>query len=357
MSERAGYLALETGECYAGLFAGRAPAVGEVVFNTSHSGYEEMATDPSYFSQILVCTAPMQGNYGSSKEAWESRRLWIEGYVCLELQNTPRDSSWKNTLAQNNVPLLHEVDTRRLVLRLREGGTPWGALVETHSQEEALHLAKKLIAEKKSQPQDWAFAVTRTSVELLQGLKPSGPRLAVLDFGCKENTLMELRKRSSEVAVFPSRTPAEEIRKYNPQGLLLSNGPGDPVNVEVACETVQALLGWRPIFGICMGHQILALALGARTYRLRFGHRGSNHPIRDDLLRRIYVTSQNHGYAVSEKGWPSDLEVTHVNLNDQSIAGIFARGKKALSVQFHPESCPGPHDSVALFDYFLGMVQ
>ena len=190
-------------------------------------------------------------------------------------------------------------------------------------------------------------------MEVRKGAVANGPRVALLDFGCKENTFVELLKKCSEVAVFNSRTPERMIRDWNPNGLFLSNGPGDPAAVQEATETVRSLLGWKPLFGICMGHQILSRALGASTYRLKFGHRGGNHPVRDDLTQQIYVTSQNHGYAVDDRTLPSDARVTHVNLNDNTVEGIECKAKKCASVQFHPESHPGPRDARLLFDYFL----
>ena len=348
-----GYLVLESGEIFKGFWRGGSDRAGEVVFNTSHSGYEEIATDPSYFRQIMVMTAPMQGNYGASQKFWESRKIWLEGFICLEMQSSSRDSSWLKTLTSCGVPVLTDLDTRALVLRLREKGTPWGALVTANNESEAKTKAVTLIEKSKKIDPDWVYQVSRTSVEDLPGLNPKGPKVAVLDYGCKENTLRELIKRCREVRVFPSRARPEEIKAWQPDGIMLSNGPGDPQDVQQAVETVQALLGWRFIFGICMGHQILALALGAKTYKLKFGHRGSNHPIRDEVLNRIYMTSQNHGYAVDRQSLPNGVQVTHTNLNDNTVSGITATDKRCLGVQFHPESHPGPHDAVGLFDYFI----
>lgn len=348
-----GYLVLESGEVYAGLSHGGQDRAGEVVFNTSHSGYEEIATDPSYFTQIVVMTAPMQGNYGVQDEVWESRKLWIEGFMCLEVQDTPRDQAWKKRLTDNGIPLLTEIDTRNLVLRLRQGGTPWGALVEAATEEEAKKKAATLIAKKKEMEKDWVYLTSRPEAEVRRGENMVGPRVAVLDFGSKENILRELQNRCSEVKIFNSRSSIKDILDYNPDGIMLTNGPGDPADVKVATGTVRELLGVKPIFGICMGHQILALALGAKTYKLKFGHRGSNHPIRDTLLNQIYMTSQNHGYAVEAGSLPSDVKVTHVNLNDGTVAGFYSEKQKCLGIQYHPESCPGPHEASGLFSYFI----
>ncbi|MFS4459674.1 glutamine-hydrolyzing carbamoyl-phosphate synthase small subunit [Bdellovibrio sp. HCB2-146] len=347
------YLVLESGETYQGQWHGGEERAGEVVFNTSHSGYEEIATDPSYLSQIVVMTAPMQGNYGVENEVWESRRMWIEGFICLEVQDTERDQAWKKRLLENKIPLLTEIDTRQLTLRLRQGGTPWGALVQANSEAEAQKKAQALIAPKKSMDKDWVYMASRKDSEVRKGQNMVGPRIAVLDFGSKENILRELQSRCSEIKIFNSRASVGEIMSYNPDGIMLTNGPGDPADVQVAIGTVRELLGQKPIFGICMGHQVLALALGAKTYKLRFGHRGSNHPIDDRLLNQIYVTSQNHGYGVEAQSLPADVKITHINLNDGTVAGFYSEKRKCLGIQYHPESCPGPHEAQGLFSYFI----
>ncbi|WP_413585151.1 glutamine-hydrolyzing carbamoyl-phosphate synthase small subunit [Bdellovibrio sp. HCB274] len=348
-----GWLVLETGEVYQGAWHGGENRAGEVVFNTSHSGYEEIATDPSYFSQIVVMTAPMQGNYGIEDEAWESRQLWIEGFICLEVQDSERDQAWKKRLIENKIPMLTELDTRHLVLRLRKGGTPWGALVQAADQNQAKAIAQDLISKKKTLDKDWVYLASRPAPEVRRGENMVGPRVAVLDFGSKENILRELQNRCSEIKIFNSRSSVQEIMDYNPDGIMLTNGPGDPADVKVAIGTVKELLGVKPIFGICMGHQILGLALGGKTYKLKFGHRGSNHPIQDQILNQIYMTSQNHGYAVDPATLPDDVKVTHTNLNDGTVAGFYSEKRKCLGIQYHPESCPGPHEASGLFSYFV----
>ncbi|MCB0350523.1 MAG: glutamine-hydrolyzing carbamoyl-phosphate synthase small subunit [Bdellovibrionales bacterium] len=348
---------LESGQSFKGQFRGGLSRAGEVVFNTSHSGYEEMATDPSYFSQILVTTAPQQGNYGIDRSSWESKNIWINGFVCLEIQNSKRDSSWLNLLKENGVPILSGVDTRELVLVLRSQGTTWGAISQFDDLDKAKAEASELIQAAKKQPADWTQLVCSKKIEDRKGLKENGPKVAVLDFGAKENILRELVLRCREIRVFPSGASADEILAWSPDGLLLTNGPGDPADVLSGIRTVRELLGKKYIFGICMGHQVLALAMGAKTYKLKFGHRGSNHPISDKLLGRVYVTSQNHGYNVDQQSLPEDVVVTHINLNDETVAGIKCERLKCMSVQFHPESHPGPHDAVGLFDYFVNQIR
>ncbi len=353
-----GWLVLESGESFEGdwVSADTPGRAGEIVFNTSHAGYEEIATDPSYFSQIVVMTMPMQGNYGVDPAIWESKKIWIEGFVCLEMQSSKRESGWKNLLAKNDIPALHQVDTREVVEKLRQQGTPWGALVPARNSLEAVALAKNLISQAKDKPRDWAFIASRKERELIKGDIPIGARVAVIDFGCKENILRELKARASVIEVFPSRVSAEEVLQWSPDGVMLTNGPGDPGDVEVAPQTVKALLNKVPIFGICMGHQVLSIALGAKTYKLKFGHRGSNHPIEDQLLNRIYMTSQNHGYGVDASTLPGHVKVTHVNLNDRTVAGFFSEELNCLGIQYHPESRPGPHDASSLFDFFFNQM-
>ena len=347
------FLVLETGQCFRGRHWGGGEKAGEVVFNTAHSGYEEMATDPSYFSQIVVMTAPHQGNYAENSDYWESENIWIEGFVCLNIQNSSRDAGWKDKLVRHNVPVLDGVDTRSLTLTLRNHGSIYGAIVESDSEDKAQKKAQVLIQKSKSREKDWPYLISLSSPVLHKGKCAGGPRVAVLDFGCKNNILQELLERCSEVKVFPSRTSPEEITAWKPEGLLLSNGPGNPADVQTAVDTVRSLIGRYFMFGICMGCQILALALGGQTRKLKFGHRGVNHPVKDLLNKQIYITSQNHGYVVVEGSLPSSVQVTHINLNDQTIQGFFSESKKILAVQFHPENHPGPEDSLFLFDSFV----
>ncbi|MCB0393222.1 MAG: carbamoyl-phosphate synthase small subunit, partial [Bdellovibrionales bacterium] len=238
-----GFLILESSESYSGRWLGGKDRAGEVVFNTSHCGYEEIATDPSYFSQIMVMTAPMQGNYGSRIEDSESSQPHIQGFIALEIQNTKDNSSWKTRLENSGIPLLDSIDTRKLVLRLRESGTPWGALIQAENLDEARGKAKGLIDKLKAEDSDWVWAVSRKSPEEFKGNTANGPRVALLDYGAKQNIIRELQKTCSAVKVFPSRATAKEIQAWEPNGIMLSNGPGDPDNVKVAVQTIKDLLG------------------------------------------------------------------------------------------------------------------
>lgn len=350
-----GFLYLEDGRYFEGEWLGGEPKAGEVIFNTSHNGYEEIATDPSYFGQIMVMCAPMQGNYGVDSSFWESRQLWIEGFVALDIET--KDTSWLERLADFKIPILNGIDTRELVLYLRDKGTMLGAIVKAASPEAAKAEAIQLMEKHKTLDKDWVNTVSAKEKKVLSGASSSGPRVAVFDYGCKQNIIRELLKRCREIAIFPSRSTAKEIADWKPDGILLSNGPGDPAEVQKTVEVVQEFLGKKVIFGICMGHQILARALGAKTYRLKFGHHGANHPVKDMRNGKIYVTSQNHGYAIDKATLPSDVKVSHVNLNDNTVSGIEYKQKKCFSVQFHPECYPGPRDAGVLFDEYIEWIQ
>ncbi|PIT99690.1 MAG: carbamoyl-phosphate synthase small subunit [Bdellovibrionales bacterium CG10_big_fil_rev_8_21_14_0_10_45_34] len=348
---RKGFVVLETREVFEGYWVGGAASVGELVFNTSHSGYEEIATDPSYLNQIVVMTAPMQGNYGVVPETRQSENFHIKGFVCLDIQNSDRDRSWSEILTNQSIAVIDGLDTRSLVLYLRQRGTTWGAALDAETQEEALTLGLELISKNKVVASDWTRQVCVKEELRVAGLKPAGPTIALLDFGCKSNILNLVKQHSREVSVFPSWTDADQLVHFD--GVVLSNGPGDPADVKKGVETVKSLLGRLPMFGICMGHQVLGLALGAKTFKLKFGHRGANHPIEDEILGQVYVSSQNHGYAIVEETLPKDVIVTHRNLNDKTVAGIACKALNCMSVQFHPESSPGPNEARALFNYFF----
>ncbi len=348
-----GFLVLENGDVFQGSWLGGENSAGEVVFNTSHNGYEEIATDPSYFGQIMVMCAPQQGNYGVDRSFWESRNLWIKGFIALDIQNSADNKEWLNRLHEHSIPAMDSIDTRKLVLTLREAGTQVGAMVSAQNESNAKEKAVSLINQFKEQKKDWAYEVSRKKPERIQGASGTGPKVAVIDFGCKENIMRELIKRSREIMVFPSRTAASEILDWKPQGVLLSNGPGDPENVEEAVDTIKDLMGQVPLFGICMGHQLLGRALGGKTYRLKFGHRGANHPIKNMHSGKVYMTSQNHGYALDQSSLDDSVTITHMNLNDNTVSGIECPSKDCFSVQYHPDSHRGPRDAETLFDQFV----
>ncbi len=355
-----GYLVLEDKKIFSGLWHGdrEISGVGEVVFNTSMQGYQEIVTDPSYYRQIIVMTTPEQGNYGASIEDQESNQVYAEGFVCVELNNsfTQGRKNFSDELAGATRPAMSDVDTRALTLHLRTQGTPWGALVTAPSQDLAFEKGLDLISQKKKAvPSDWVYEVTVKTHEFHTGAATKG-RVAVFDFGTKYNIVNELKNRFKEVAVFGSRTKTREILDWNPDGVVLTNGPGDPAGVESAVGEIKTLLGQVPIFGICMGHQLLALALGGKTFKLKFGHRGANHPVKNLETGEIYMTSQNHGYAVDED-LPSGVKLSQINLYDKTIEGIEVPSKKVWSVQYHPEACPGPHDARKLFDYFADSIK
>ena len=379
-----GYLILENGLVEEGLWHEQPPGSkpfpfsgGEVVFNTSHSGYEEIATDPSYCEQIIIMTAPHQGNYALTPRRRQSSQFWIKGFVCGHLQNSVNNSTWKNELLQNGVPILSDIDTRRVTISLRKKGVSWGIIIsEDNIQKRLEKLTAKYHDRKTSSINSSEFHennfdnslkdiflnlrssstdeyVRRVSCHTpyeVQGEHSSGYKVSILDMGVKDNIISNLKKKASLINVYPYNTKADVLIK-NSDIVLVSNGPGDPSHQKEAIETVKKLIGRKPVFGICMGCQILALAVGAQTYKMKFGHRGSNHPIKDFLLNKIYMSSQNHGYAIDRVTLPNWLKASHINLNDHTVAGVFSKEKNILGVQFHPEHCPGPEEAGTLFDY------
>jgi carbamoyl-phosphate synthase small subunit len=372
---RPALLVLADGTTFRGeAFGAEGERVGEVVFNTAMTGYQEIATDPSYAGQIVCMTYPHIGNYGVNDEDVEASRPWIEGMVVREL--SPRASSFRATdvleawYAKNGIVGIAGVDTRRLTRRLRLEGAAAGVLSTTDLDEASL--AAKAAAAPSMEGQDLVSRVTcDAAYDWSEGWPPAWTRdprepgspdgdpgtpwnpvyrVACLDFGMKRNILRSLVSNGFAPRVLPASTPADEVLALEPDGVFLSNGPGDPAAVGYAIETVRHLLGKVPIFGICLGHQILALAAGARTWKLKFGHRGANHPVRDEATGRIEITSQNHGFAVDiDSLTKSGFVPTHTNLNDMTNAGIACPDRRAFAVQYHPEASPGPHDAQHLF--------
>ncbi|SHE61512.1 carbamoyl-phosphate synthase small subunit [Seinonella peptonophila] len=350
-------LVLEDGTCFEGeSFGAQGESIGEAVFNTSMTGYQEILTDPSYYGQIVTMTYPLIGNYGISAEDNESSRPFVYGFVVREYAEFA--SNWRNEISlgdwlkKHGIIGIAGIDTRMLTRKIRLHGTMKAIL--TTKDESVDELLAKLKAAHLLQDQ-----VSQVSLpEQLASEVTPHKRVVLVDFGAKTNIQRELAQRGCEVHVVSYQTTVEEILAYQPDGVVLSNGPGDPKNVPSGMEIVRGLLGKVPIFGICLGHQLFALACGADTKRLKFGHRGGNHPVKELVTDRTYITAQNHGYAVDPDSIEgTELEITHIALNDGTVEGLRHLKKPAFSVQYHPEAAPGPHDSGYLFDQFIEMME
>ncbi len=366
-AQSGGYLLLADNANFPGdTFLGHTPILGEAVFNTSHTGYQEIISDPSYHRQIITFTAPHIGNVGVNPDDMESLDKRAAGAVVKSL--SPQPHNWRATeslgdwLERENLPLLIGANTRAITLHLRNrGAMRAGLFPDSISQEEAL---QQVLSSESMEGADLAGRVSTAApyqfhAELTEQWHPTGTqghglRVAVLDFGVKNNILRELTCRGCQVTVLPATTTAEQINASDYDGILISNGPGDPASVSYGIETVRTLLSSTlPLFGICLGHQLLSLAVGGSTFKLRFGHRGANHPVRRENDQTIEITSQNHGFAVKPEGFSADWQVTHINLNDHTVEGLRHRTLPIFSIQYHPEASPGPHEGRSYFDQFI----
>jgi carbamoyl-phosphate synthase small subunit len=366
-------LALEDGTVFEGRsFGALTDTAGEVVFNTAITGYQEIFTDPSYAGQIVVLTNPQIGNYGANDYDRESARPYIEGLIVREFSAIA--SNWRSQvqaerfLADSGVPVAAEIDTRALVRHLRSRGVMRGVLATGAAD------SKELIERARQSPSmiglDLATRVTTSAayawdkpvvrVSPSDQLAPAAEpccHVVAYDFGIKRNILRRLVQVGARVTVVPAGTSAEDVLALKPDGIFLSNGPGDPEPLQHQAEQVRRLIGKKPIFGICLGHQILALALGGKTYKLKFGHRGANHPVLNQVTQKVEITSHNHGFAVDPDSLNlNEIEITHVNLNDETLEGFRHRNEPVFCVQYHPEAAPGPHDSHYLFDDFMNLM-
>ncbi len=366
-------LALEDGTVFEGRsFGAPVERSGEVVFNTALTGYQEVFTDPSYAGQIVILTNPQIGNYGTSAADNEAQKPYIEGLAVREFATTP--SNWRSDTAANDflasagIPVISDIDTRALVRHLRTRGVMRGVLSAGGGDAESLvqkarsipTMAGLDLASRVStvESYQWSQPVDACSPSELVGAAGQ-PRFHVVayDFGIKRNILRRLVQVGCRVTVVPALTSAEDVLAMNPDGIFLSNGPGDPEPLQAQVANIRKLIGRKPIFGICLGHQLLGLAVGGKTYKLKFGHRGANHPVRNEITQKVEITSHNHGFAVDPDSLNlSEVELTHLNLNDGTLEGFRHRNHPVFCVQYHPEAAPGPHDSHYLFDDFVKLM-
>lgn len=352
-------LVLEDGTVFEGEgFGAETENFGEVVFNTSMTGYQEILTDPSYCGQIVTMTYPLIGNYGINPDDFESRKPFVMGFVVREFCEFP--SNWRSEktvdqyLKENGIPGISGIDTRALTRRLRNYGTMGGVIATGDSID--IEGMKKRVREHPNLM--GSGHVLKVTIDESYTLPNNGYKVVLMDFGAKANIARSLHNLGCEVTVVPAKTTAGEIMALNPDGIMLSNGPGDPEDVDFAINTVKELFGQKPIFGICLGHQIIGLALGGKTYKLKFGHRGANHPVKDLASGKVHISSQNHGYAVDADSISNkEVVVSHINLNDNTVEGLKHLSLPIFSVQYHPEASPGPRDSDYLFQQFLDLMK
>ena len=358
MSQKA-KLALENGIILEGKsFGYLGETLGEICFNTGMTGYQEILTDPSYCGQLVTMTQPHIGNYGVNSEDIESNKIQVSGFIIKQESIAP--SNYRSTqsigdyLNNNKIVGIQGVDTRMLTRIIRNEGAMNAIIssIDTNKQS----LLNKLKKAPNMSGLDLAKVVTCKKQYAL-GKKKSRFKVVAIDYGIKQNILNLLESSGCCIIVVPASATAKQILALNPDGIFLSNGPGDPAAVNYGINAVKELLGVKPIFGICLGHQILALALGGKTYKLKFGHRGCNHPVKNLLNGKIEITSQNHGFSVKANSLPKDVTITHISLNDETVEGLSCKKHSAFSVQYHPESSPGPHDSRYLFNYFIQLME
>jgi len=353
-------LVLEDGREFTGRsFGADGECFGEMVFNTSMSGYQEILTDPSYSGQIVAMTYPLIGNYGVNEEDVESRRPWVEGFVVREASriasNFRATSTLQNYLSEHGIVGIEHIDTRALVRHIRDKGA-MRAVISTREADPNV-LLERVLASPVMADRELASRVTvRESFEF-PAIGNENFHIVAYDFGVKSNSLRELAKFGCRVTVVPASTPAEEVLALAPDGIFLSNGPGDPASMSsVIAEIKKLAASKKPMFGICLGHQLIGSAFGGKTFKMKFGHRGGNQPIKDLTTGKVEITSHNHGFAVDAESLPDDVEVTHINLNDHTVAGLRHKTLPVFSVQYHPESAPGPHDSEYLFLRFVELM-
>ena len=347
-------LILENGTEFEGkAFGYTKETVGEVVFNTGMTGYQEILTDPSYYGQIVTMTYPLIGNYGLNLDDNESSGVKVRGFVVREKSDAP--NNWRcefeldEYLNRHKIMGIEGIDTRALTKMIRNSGTMKGLITVDDLTE--VQVQNKLGAF------DNTNAVAEVSTVEPLGHEGDGIHIAAMDFGIKNNILRSFKHRGCKITVFPAFTKAEEVLAVEPDGIFLSNGPGDPKDIPEAVEEIKKLIGKKPVTGICLGHQLIALAMGGDTEKLKFGHRGANHPVKDLNTGRVMITSQNHGYVVKDGTLPESLKVTHLNLNDYTVEGMKCDEKSIYSIQFHPEACPGPHDTDPIFDEFIDLMK
>ena len=350
------FLLLEDGTIFEGnSFGMEGKVVGEVVFNTGMTGYQEVLTDPSYCGQIVWMTYPLIGNYGVNIDDIESLRPQVKGFIVRELCKTP--SNWRSIetlneyLKRNEITGLEGIDTRALTRILRDNGTMKGTIITAEQLENIQEELAKVSSYTVNNP---VLQVTTSEIKHYKG---EGYKIALLDYGLKQNIVRSLLNRGCDVYVFPATATAEEVLGINPDGIMLSNGPGDPKDCQFQIDTIKKLMGKKPMFGICLGHQLTALANGANAVKLKYGHRGCNHPVKDIEKDLTYITSQNHGYTIVEESLDREtMTVSHINMNDGTIEGIKYKNAPLFTVQFHPEASPGPGDTAYLFDEFIKMI-